>query len=116
MIFDAEPSDWKQLQRLVCQAFREMGCRADENVSIELVRGKKAVDVLVQDSVDGISSSYLVECKHWSCEVHQGVVHEFRPIVADAGVNRGLIVSKKGFQAGCFEAAKKHADRTADLD
>lgn len=49
MIFDREPTDWSDLQNLVAQMFREAGCEVAIGQEVALVRGKKAIDVLVRD-------------------------------------------------------------------
>ncbi len=107
MIFDTAPTDWKNLQQLVHQAFVEMGCHAEEPKTISLVRGNKEIDVYVEDVVHGIKSVYLIECKYWNSDIPQDVVHGFRTVVADSGANRGIVIAKKGFQSGANEASLK---------
>jgi hypothetical protein len=46
MIFDREPTDWKELQAMVAQAFIEMGFDAKVSVKVQLVRGKKEMQSL----------------------------------------------------------------------
>lgn len=106
-IFDDEPTDWGDLQDRVGQLFGELGCTVKVGETIELVRGKKEVDVLVDDPTSSPSSRYIVECKFWNSAVPQDVVHSFRTIVADCGAHRGFLVSKVGFQTGAYEAALK---------
>jgi hypothetical protein len=104
MIFDTAPTDWKNLQQKVHQAFIEMGCHAEEPKTISLVRGQKEVDVYVEDIVHGIKSVYLIECKYWNSDIPQDVIHGFRTVVSDSGANKGIIIAKKGFQSGASEA------------
>lgn len=104
-IFDRSPSDWRDLQNLVAQLFRELGCDVDVGRRIELVRGSKEVDVLVADVASTPPARYLVECKFWSRAVPLEVVHSFRTVVADSGAHRGFIVSLVGFQEGAHSAA-----------
>ncbi|WP_066273214.1 restriction endonuclease [Hydrogenophaga palleronii] len=106
-IFDDLPANWQELQDRVGQLFSELGCTAKVGETIELARGKKEVDVLVDDAVVLPVSRYVVECKHWNAPVPQEVVHSFRTVVADCGAHRGFIVSKAGFQAGAYEAVRK---------
>lgn len=115
MIFNTEPRDWKELQKFVGQMFEECGFETEIAKIINLVRGKKEIDVYARD----ISSEYkpiiLVEGKFWNKAVIQEIVHSFRTIVADFGANLGFIVSKNGFQSGCDEAVKNTNVRLVSL-
>jgi hypothetical protein len=103
-IFDRDPEDWLDLQRLVAQLFYELGCEVSIGARVPLVRGQKEIDVLVRDSGTVPSSTYLCECKYWAKAIPQEVVHAFRTVVSDFGANRGFIVSRAGFQSGAREA------------
>ena len=45
MIFDTEPNNWKELQNFVGQLFKECGFETEVSKVVELVRGKKEIDV-----------------------------------------------------------------------
>ncbi|MBY0157207.1 restriction endonuclease [Cytobacillus firmus] len=49
---------------------------------------------------------YLIECKYWNTDIPQTVIHSFRTVVSDYGSQHGLIIAKKGFQSGAYEATK----------
>ncbi len=106
MIFDREPSTWQELQNFVAQVFTEIGCDARIEHSLTTVRGSINIDVYVEDKIGTPPLIYLCECKHWNSRVPKSIVHSFRSVVSDVGANRGLIISKTGFQAGAFEAAE----------
>jgi hypothetical protein len=105
-IFDRAPATWNELQNLVGQMFSEMGCGVTVGETLELVRGKKEIDVLVQDPSTIPPSQYLCECKYWKNPVPQEIVHSFRTVMADAGAQRGFIISSAGFQRGAHEAVQ----------
>jgi Restriction endonuclease len=105
-IFDREPNDWRDLQAMVAQLFRELGCEVEIGRQVELVRGRKEIDVWVRDEHIVPHSEYLCECKFWNRAVPQEVVHSFRTVVSDYGAHRGFIISKAGFQSGAHEAAE----------
>ncbi|MFL6605658.1 MAG: restriction endonuclease [Steroidobacteraceae bacterium] len=107
MIFDREPTDWADLQNLVAQMFLELGCDVGVGQHVDLVRGKKEIDVLVKDPETTPTSQYLCECKFWSKPIPQEVVHSFRTIVSDYGAHRGFVISRAGFQSGAREAVQK---------
>lgn len=106
MIFDKEPNNWKDLQNFVGQMFRECGFQTEISKVVDLVRGKKEIDVYTQDNSSEYKPIILVECKFWTSPVSQETIHSFRTVVADFGANLGFIVSKNGFQSGCYEAVK----------
>jgi hypothetical protein len=106
MIFDREPNTWSELQAFVGQMFHECGFDTEISKVVNLVRGKKEIDVFAQDNKSEFHPIAFVECKFWSKPVSQETVHSFRTVVADFGANVGFIVSKVGFQSGCYEAVK----------
>lgn len=99
-IFDHKPKTWQELEEMVCQAFNEMGYKCEKNYEISTVRGKVKVDLFAVDERTPIPTIVLCECKYWNKPVEQSVVHSFRSVCADIGAHYGLIISKKGFQAG----------------
>jgi Restriction endonuclease len=107
MIFDTEPQNWTELQDYVGQMFNECGFETEISKVVELVRGKKEIDVYTQDTKSEYKPIILVECKFWNKPISQETIHSFRTVVADFGANIGFIVSKNGFQKGSYEASKK---------
>jgi Restriction endonuclease len=104
-IFDREPTDWKDLQRMVGQMFSEMDCVVRVGERVGLVRGGKEIDVYVLDNGVAPPAQYLCECKLWKKAIPQEVVHSFRTVVADYGSNIGFIISSGRFQPGAQKAA-----------
>jgi len=72
LIFDDSPSDWRQLEDRVAQAFNEMGCKATTDVTIPKVRSDSRIDVYVEDPTLSPPAIYLCECKYWKKSVHKG--------------------------------------------
>jgi restriction system protein len=105
LITSAEPEDWRDLQILVARTLEECGFDAETEKKVETVRGTVELDVYAEETVKGRTYSIAVECKNWSGNIPQHVVHSFRTVVADLGVNSGYIVAKRGFQSGAFSAA-----------
>ena len=56
LIFDREPEDWRELQNMVGQLFREMGCEVEISRRLEHVRGAKEIDVNVRDT--GVAAAF----------------------------------------------------------
>lgn len=107
MIFTTVPENWKDLQNYVGQMFKECGFETEVSKVVDLVRGKKEIDVYAKDITNEYQSIFLVECKFWNKPVNQETIHSFRTVVSDFGANTGFIVSKNGFQKGAQEAARK---------
>ncbi len=95
--------------------FNECGFETEISKVVDLVRGKKEIDVFAQDTTSEHHPVIVVECKFWSKSVDQETVHSFRTVVEDCGANIGLIVSKSGFQSGCYDAAEKTNARLLSL-
>ena len=115
MIFDDEPNNWKDLQNFVGQMFNECGFETEISKVVDLVRGKKEIDVYTQDNSSEYKPIILVECKFWARPISQETIHSFRTVVADFGANIGFIVSKNGFQSGSYEAVKNTNIRLVSL-
>jgi hypothetical protein len=106
VITQREPPTWEALEEAVRQILAECGMDAVRQAAIALPRGgEAAVDVLATETVDGIKTVTLCECKNWKSNVPQDVVFSFRTVMAEAGAHRGYIISKVGFQPGALLAA-----------
>ena len=101
-IFDDEPETWQDLERLILQAFSEMGYDAQKG-RLDTARGKVEIDVIARSNDSALPSLTLCECKFWNRKVSQDVIHSFRTTCSDAGANQGLVISKCGFQRGAEE-------------
>lgn len=106
MIFDTEPKTWSELQDYIGIMFSECGFETEVSKVVKLVRGNKEIDVYAKDITNEYEPIILTECKFWSKPIKQETIHSFRTVVDDFGANLGFIVSKNGFQSGCFEAVK----------
>lgn len=108
MIDDPLPASWQDLQFGVQRIFRNLGLNAEVEVDLETPRGSVNVDVLATDirSLDKIT--YIVECKNWSNNIPQSVVHSFTTVMHETGANVGFIISKHGLQQG----AKRYTKNT----
>lgn len=103
VIFDQIPGTWEELEKMVFQAFQEMGYKAKRNFNIRTIRGNVKVDIHAIKESSPIPTIVLCECKYWDKAVEQNVVYSFRTICADIGAHYGLIISKKGVQKGAKE-------------
>jgi restriction system protein len=97
--------DWKDYQEEAAEFFRSLGLDANTDVTIQGVRTKHDVDVLVKSHHFGVDVTWIVECKHWKDPVSKLHVLALREIVTDAGADRGILLSEAGFQSGAVEAA-----------
>ena len=99
------PKDWNDYQEEAAEFFRALGLEASTNVTVEGVRTKHDIDVLVRSRHVGFEVTWIVECKHWSSRVSKLHVLALREIVADIGADRGILLAEGGFQSGAAEAA-----------
>jgi len=106
LITDKLPAAWDQLEELVTAILNECGMKARRHASLQLPRGSVDVDVLAEETVDGIVHRTICECKNWQANIPKEVVHAFRTVMQETGAHRGYIISRVGFQVGAFEAAR----------
>lgn len=102
-----KPTQWYEFQEQIAEYFRTLGVSAKTNISIEGVRTSHNVDVLVSTKFLGAEITWIVEAKSWKNNVSKEKVLALRSIVDDTGVDRGFLISEKGFQKGAWEAAHK---------
>lgn len=97
--------EWKKYQEEAADFFRSLGLEAETDVTINGVRTKHDVDVLVKSHHVGFGITWIIECKHWSSKVSKLHVLALREIVSDTGADRGILLAENGFQSGAIEAA-----------
>ena len=68
--------------------------------------GTKEIDVFVEDNPGRHKRQICIECKFHDRSVGQGVVDEVRGYLIDSTADKGVIVSKSGFQSGAIERAE----------
>jgi hypothetical protein len=106
--------NWQSYEEIVQNIYKVLG--QEYGVEIECwgfsckVKGKSGVehqiDVLTKHT-DGIHTyRTAIEAKHWNKKVTKDVVTKVAYIVEDAQLNKGVIVSKRGFTPDCIEVAK----------
>jgi hypothetical protein len=105
LIASTLPQGWQDLEESVAAILQECGMTVQHQVRLPLPRGHYDVDVLAEETVEGITYRILCECKNWRTNVPQEKVHAFRTIMQETGANQGYIISRTGFQAGAIEAA-----------
>lgn len=97
--------NWKNYQEKVADFFRSLGLDAETDATVQGVRTKHNVDVLVKSHHAGFDVTWIIECKHWKSKVSKLHVLALREIVQDTGADRGILLAEAGFQSGAIEAA-----------
>lgn len=98
-------TNWIEYQEETAAFFRSLALDAQTNVSVQGVRTRHDVDVLVKSHHAGFDVTWIIECKHWKSRVSKLHVLALREIVTDVGADRGILLSEAGFQSGAIEAA-----------
>lgn len=97
--------DWKEYQKATADVFNGLGCVAEVNKTVQGARAKHKFDVWVVFNKFGFQIKWVVECKYWNSNVSKEKVMALRSIVDDVGADRGVIISKIGYQSGAIRAA-----------
>jgi len=97
--------NWKDYQEEAAKFFRSLGLEAETDATLQGVRTKHNVDVLVKSHHAGFDITWIIECKYWNSKVSKLHVLALREIVSDTGTDRGIILAENGFQSGAIEAA-----------
>ncbi len=109
--------EWEDYESITRHIYEALGYKAGVEV---ICHGNKCkvlgisgvwhqVDVLTSHS-DGIHVyKTAIECKYWEKNINKDTVMKVAEIIEDAGINKGVIVSKKGFTPDGIEFARhKH--------
>lgn len=110
----ANTLDWKTYESITKYIYETLGKKSGVSVkgygSTCTVKGKSGVshqiDVLTAHS-DGIHTyETAIECKYWKDKVNKDIVMKVSSIIEDAGISKGVIVTKSGFTKDGLEYAK----------
>lgn len=72
---------------------------------------KRQIDVLIKLLKNAvISSTIIIECKHYCKKINVKVVDSFIGCLEDVGADKGIIVSEKGFTPAAISRAHKGKD------
>lgn len=94
------------LESQIGDYFRASGYAADQNVVLEgKSGGHHEIDVLAEKSDGIISVRVAVECKAWQQRVSKDVVSKLAMVMADLGINKGIVVALNGWHQGAKLAA-----------
>lgn len=107
MITDKAPSTWEELQTKVGTILQQCGFATEVEAKLAGVRGTVELDVYAKEIVDGREYSIACECKYWKSNIPQHVIHSFRTIINDLGLNHGYIITTSKFQKGSIAAVEK---------
>ncbi len=97
--------DWYNFQEEICAHFISIGAEAKTNQTVQGVRTKHDIDILVTTKFLGEDLIWIIEAKQWKSNVPKEKVLALRAIIDDVGADRGFIISEIGFQSGAYEAA-----------
>lgn len=106
--------DWKGYENITKYIYetlgRETGVKIVGHGSTCKVKGKSGVfhqiDVLTSHSDGNHNCQTAIECKYWKKKIDKDVVMKLAEIIEDAGIDKGVVVSKKGFTKDGFLYAK----------
>lgn len=113
---NANNLDWKTYESITKYIYETLGKQHGVTVkgygSSCTVKGKSGasyqIDVLTSHS-DGLHSyQTAIECKYWKEKVNKDIVLKLSGTLEDAGISKGVIVSKNGFSPDCITVAKYH--------
>ncbi|MGH9892704.1 MAG: restriction endonuclease, partial [bacterium] len=92
------PGKGRLLEERIATFLAGNGYSTKQNVFLEgRSGGRHEIDVLAEKD-DGITTFRLaVECKAWNTPIEKDVVSKLAYVMTDLGLNKGIVVSLKGF-------------------
>ena len=97
--------DWKNYEEITKYIYETLGKETGVKIvgygNTCKVKGKSGVshqvDVLTSHSNGVHDYQTAIECKYWKKKIDKDIVMKVAEIIEDAGINKGVIVSKLGF-------------------
>jgi Restriction endonuclease len=68
---------------------------------------ERQVDILIEDTVAGHKIAVAVDCKNWNSRIAVPDVGSFASFVKDIGMQKGVMLSKKGYSKNALRYAKQ---------
>lgn len=99
-------TEWFRFQEDICEHFKNLGAKAETNVTVHGPTASYDIDVLVTSKYLGTDFTWIIEAKHWNSRVTIEKVNALTTVVKNIGADRGFIISKSGFQKGAINASK----------
>jgi hypothetical protein len=110
------PMNWRQYEDQTAAFFRRLGCHAEIEARVVGARAAHVIDVWVRFEKFGLEVKWAVECKCWNSAVPKEKVLALQAIVQDVGADRGVLISKSGFQSGALRACQNTNITLTDLE
>ena len=99
-------NEWYTFQETIKEYFLSLGLYAETNKTITGIRTEHDIDIYVDFSFIGLKTIWLIEAKYWNQKVDKNTVSAFMHRVSETCADKGIIVSRKGFQTCAFEAVE----------
>lgn len=96
-----------EFEKLMMDVFRNLGY---ENVRNPGKTGDEGRDIIMEKDVDGVRTTFIVECKNLSSNVNRPVVQKLHSAVSTFETDnrkKGMVVTTNGFSSGAREYAEK---------
>ena len=101
--------DWKEYESIVHDECERVYGRSHvkRNVFLKGVfsGARRQIDILVEDVEGGNGEQIVYEVKHYSRKIDIKIVESFISMLKDVGIDKGVIVSEKGFSKAAIRRA-----------
>jgi len=98
----------RELEEKIEKYLQLNGYQTRRNVVLEgKSGGKHEIDILAEKSDTITTVRIMVECKAWNKPIDKDVVSKVGYVLQDLGLNKGIIVSLKGWRVGAEKAARE---------
>lgn len=81
--------------------------KVEHNVSMQGIDGARQVDVLISSEIFGEKMKIAIECKDHKDKISVGTLDAFHSKLMDLKINKGILISKKGFSSKSISKAKR---------
>ena len=111
--------DWQiyeeEIYSEVCSKYSDDHCEKNVKVEGRISRTDRQVDIMLIETIQGREVKTAIEAKHYNKPIDIKGVENFLAMMNDLGVDRGMMISPKGYSKAAYERAY-YDEIDVDLD
>lgn len=110
--------NWKKYETQISDHFKKV--YPDANIHHDhkqkgiISKTERQIDILIDTTIAGFSIKIVIDCKYFNKKIDIKIVESFIGMLQDLKVNKGIIITNKGYTAAALNRAKN--DSYTDLD
>ncbi len=111
---------WKNYEKIIAKKFQELypDCKIEHNVKLKgyLSKIERQIDILVSRNIASYEINIAIDCKYYSKCIDVKDVDSFIGMMQDLKINKGVLITNKGYSEAAYHRAKNNNSPEIQLD